>query len=210
MLVTCQKTAHHEGKGSRFVPIGGILPWLEKAFDEATEGTQRVITRFTESNVNLAKPFEKIIEAAGMTVWPKLIQNLRASCETDWLDAGHPAHVVARWIGHSVKVQNDNYAQVDDHHFDQFNAKAQSLHAEASAAQIAPPVAEIEEEDGQVGHDVGHTACDATKPYKHRKERNPVKTNGLRDSDEAFAILRNSQVPEAGVEPAHGITHTGF
>jgi len=69
-----------------------------------------VVTRFIETNVNLAKPFEKIIEAAGLTVWPKLIQNLRASCETDWLDAGNPAHIVARWIGHSVKVQNDNYA----------------------------------------------------------------------------------------------------
>ena len=118
MFVTIPKTKHHEG---RFVPIGGILPWLEQAFDDAPEGTERLITRFTESNVNLAKPFEKIITAAGLTIWPKLIQNLRASCETVWLDAENPAHVVAKWIGHSVKVQNDNYAQVDDHHFDQFN-----------------------------------------------------------------------------------------
>ena len=137
MLLTIPKTRHHAGKESRFVPIGDILPWLEKAFDEAPEGTQRVITRFTESNVNLAKPFEKIIEAAGLTVWPKLIQNLRASCETDWLDAGNPAHVVARWVGHSVRVQNDNYAQVDDHHFDQFNAKAKAnqILATADAAE---------------------------------------------------------------------------
>ncbi len=134
MLVTATKTAHHEGKGSRFVPIGDILPWLEAAFEEAPEGSQRLITRFTESNVNLAKPFEKIITAAGLTVWPKLIQNLRASCETDWLDAGNPAHVVARWIGHSVKVQNDHYAQVDDHHFEQFNQRAK-------LNSVAPPVA---------------------------------------------------------------------
>ena len=32
-----------------------------------------------------------------------------------------PAHVVANWLGHSVKVQNDSYAQVDDHHFERFN-----------------------------------------------------------------------------------------
>ncbi len=133
MLVTIPKTKHHDGKGIRFVPIGDIMPWLEKAFDEAPEGSQRVITRFTESNVNLAKPFEKIIEAAGLTVWPKLIQNLRGSCETEWLDAGIPAHVVARWVGHSVKVQNDNYAQVDDHHFDQFNAKAKSQQIQATS-----------------------------------------------------------------------------
>ena len=36
--------------------------------DEALKGSQRVVTRFTESNVNLAKPFEKFIEAAGLTV----------------------------------------------------------------------------------------------------------------------------------------------
>lgn len=48
------------------------------------------------------------------------------------------------------------------------------------------------------------------KTGKPTKEQNPVKTNGLRGSNKAFAILRNSQVPEAGVEPAHGITHTGF
>jgi hypothetical protein len=44
-----------------------------------------------------------------------------ASCETEWLDSGMPAHVVANWIGHSVEVQNDNYAQVDDPHFEQFH-----------------------------------------------------------------------------------------
>jgi len=136
MLVTIPKTKHHEGKGTRFVPIGGILPWLEAAFHEAPDGSQRVITRFTKSNVNLAKPFEKIITAAGLTIWPKLIQNLRASCETDWLDASIPAHVVARWIGHSVKIQNDHYAQVDDHHFDQFNVKAKALQIQAAAEGV--------------------------------------------------------------------------
>lgn len=147
MLVTATKTAHHEGKGSRFVPTGDILPWLEAAFNEAPEGSQRVITRFTESNVNLAKPFEKIITAAGFTVWPKLIQNLRASCETDWLDAGNPAHVVARWIGHSVKVQNDHYAQVDDHHFEQFNQRARLNAAESVAPPVAPKTSETTTRD---------------------------------------------------------------
>ncbi|MFN9976277.1 MAG: tyrosine-type recombinase/integrase, partial [Phycisphaerae bacterium] len=140
MLVTCQKTAHHEGKGSRFVPTADILPYLEAVFHEAPEGTQRVITRFTASNVNLAKPFEKIITAAGLTVWPKLIQNLRASCETDWLDSGIAAHVVAKWIGHSVKVQNDNYAQVDDHHFDQFAAHTANLVAIQVASKTSETV----------------------------------------------------------------------
>jgi hypothetical protein len=67
-----------------------------------------VITRFSPTNVNLHRLFLPIIKRAGLTPWPKLIQNLRASCETEWLDSGMPAHVVANWFGHSVKVQNDN------------------------------------------------------------------------------------------------------
>jgi len=73
--------------------------------------------------VNLHKPFLPIILQAGLTPWPKLIQNLRASGETEWLDSGTPAHMVANWIRHGVKVQNDNYAQVNDHHFEKFNLK---------------------------------------------------------------------------------------
>ncbi len=141
MLVTCQKTAHHEGKGSRYVPIGDILPWLSQAFSEAPEGSQKVVTRFTESNENLAKPLLKIIHAAGLREWPKLIQNLRASCETDWLDSGMPAHVVANWIGHSVKIQTNHYAQVEDHHFARFNSQSkQSPDVSAAANRPTEPV----------------------------------------------------------------------
>ncbi len=139
--------------------------------------------------MNLAKPFEKIIEAAGLTVWPKLIQNLRASCETEWLDAGTPAHVVAKWIGHSVKVQNDNYAQVDDHHFEQFNLRA-------VLSPVAPPVAP--------------KTSEVTETNKPTKAKNPAKTNVLRGSSSHLGCVRTIPVPEAGVEPAHGITHTGF
>ena len=86
-------------------------------------------------------PFLKIIEAAGLQPWPKLIQNLRASCENDWLDSGMPAHVVARWIGHTVKVQNDHYVKVDDHHFDRFNE--------------------------QVAHQVAHKPCETARSGKN-------------------------------------------
>ena len=121
MLVTSPKTAHHSGKESRFVPIAGVRKWLEAEFEKPGEDP-RVIDRYTKPNANLAKPLERILTLAGFVAWPKLIQNLRASCETDWLDSGMPAHVVAKWIGHTVKVQNDNYAQVDEHHFQRFNA----------------------------------------------------------------------------------------
>ena len=208
MLVTIPKTAHHEGKGTRFVPIGDILPWLSKAFYDAPDGTQRVVTRFTQTNVNLAKPFEKIIEAAGLTVWPKLIQNLRASCETDWLDAGNPAHVVARWIGHSVKVQNDNYAQVDDHHFEQFNVKARAQQVQAAAG--AETAVQTGNAKKLVAIQVATEATEMGKTDKPTKAKNPTKTNVLRGSASHLGSLRTLQVPEAGVEPALDVTLTGF
>jgi len=206
MLVTIPKTRHHEGKETRFVPIGDILPWLEQSFNEAPEGSQRLITRFTESNVNLAKPFEKIITVAGLTIWPKLIQNLRASCETDWLDAGNPAHVVAKWIGHSVKVQNDNYAQVDDHHFDQFNTKSKLV----QSAEKLEKLATTADDSSTVAIQVASETRETTQTTEQAKRKNPVKTNVLRGSADECAYLHPDRLPEAGVEPAHGITHTGF
>ena len=92
------------------VPISPVLSYLEAAFNEAEEGTEQVVTRYSTNNFNLHKPFLQIIKNAGLQPWPKLIQNLKASCETEWLDSEMPAHVVAAWIGHSVKVQNDSYA----------------------------------------------------------------------------------------------------
>jgi len=133
MRVDSPKTKHHEGRDHRYVPIGDIYPILRDAFERAAK-TDQVITQYSKSNSNLDKPMKKILEDAGISPWPKLFQNMRASCETDWLDRGISAHVVANWIGHSVKIQVSNYAQVDDHHFDKFNA--QSL-AQNPAQQIA-------------------------------------------------------------------------
>ena len=62
------------------------------------------VTRFSCSNPNLDKPFRKIIEVAGLVPRPKLFQNMRARCETQWLKDGERADLVANWIGHSVTV----------------------------------------------------------------------------------------------------------
>lgn len=123
MLVESPKTKHHEGRDHRYVPIGDIYPILREAFERAPK-TDQMITQYSRSNSNLDKPMKKILADAGVSPWPKLFQNMRASCETDWLDRGISAHVVANWIGHSVKIQVTNYAQVDDHHFDKFNARS--------------------------------------------------------------------------------------
>jgi integrase len=123
LRVYAQKTAHHEGKDVRYVPLRDIREHLDAVYAQAGSGEAKINTRFSETNSNLDKPFKSILHQARLVPWPKLFQNLRASCETAWLNDGYPAHVVAAWIGHSVKVQRDSYAQITDGHFEAFNAR---------------------------------------------------------------------------------------
>ena len=131
MRVHATKTAHHEGKDIRYVPLRDIREHLEDVFQLLAGGgvpaDAPIITRFSATNSNLDKPFKSILHRAGLVPWPKLFQNMRASCETEWLNEGHPAHVVAAWIGHSVKVQRDSYAQITDGHYDKFNSHPTSF-----------------------------------------------------------------------------------
>jgi integrase len=121
--VRSTKTEHHEGCEMRHVPIRDVRSYLDAAFAEAEEGSEDVITRFSDTNNNLDKPFKKIIEAAGMIPWAKLFQNLRSSCETQWLKDGERADLVANWIGHSVKVQRMNYVQETEEDIEAFNRR---------------------------------------------------------------------------------------
>jgi integrase len=117
MLVRSAKTEHHEGKGTRLVPIFPELrPYLEQVWDEAEPGTVHVITRYRADNANLRTQLERIIRKAGLESWPKLFQNLRASRATE-LASEHPAHVAAAWLGHSILVANKHYWQVTDADF---------------------------------------------------------------------------------------------
>ena len=122
MRVHSTKTARHEGKDIRYVPLRDIRECLEAVFELAQPGEKMIITRFSGTNSNLDKPMKVILHHAGLVPWPKLFQNMRASCETEWLNEGHPAHVVAAAIGHSVKVQRQSYAQITEGHFEAFNS----------------------------------------------------------------------------------------
>ncbi len=114
MLVRSPKTEHHEGKGTRVVPI---FPELRRALDEAWEraepGVDHIIARYRDAKQNLRTSFRKIIRRAGLEPWPKLFQNLRASRATE-LANEFPAHVAAAWLGHSTIVANKHYWQVTD------------------------------------------------------------------------------------------------
>ena len=118
MLVRSSKTEHHAGKGQRWVPIFPELrPYLQAVFDqEAASGEVFVITRYRQANTNLRTQFNRILKAAGLTPWPRLFHNLRASCQTELVER-FPGHVVCQWIGNSEAVARDHYLQVTDAHF---------------------------------------------------------------------------------------------
>ena len=118
-VVTSPKTEHHEGGGSRVVPIfPDLLPFLMEAFERAAPGTEYCIARYRNSTVNLRTQLMRIIKRAGLKPWPKLWQNLRSTRETELADS-FPAHVASAWIGNSVQVAVKHYLQVTDDHFAQ-------------------------------------------------------------------------------------------
>jgi hypothetical protein len=57
-------------------------------------------------------------------VLPSLVLLSRGGGTHHQADHDPGTHLVASWPGRSAKVQNDNHAQVDDHHFDEFNPAA--------------------------------------------------------------------------------------
>jgi integrase len=116
------KTEHHEGKDSRVIPVFPELrPYLEEVWEQAEPGAEYVITRY-RSQVNCYPPpnlgteLGRIIRRAGLTPWPKIWQNLRATRETE-LAESYPMHVVCAWIGNSQVVAKKHYLQVTDAHF---------------------------------------------------------------------------------------------
>ncbi len=112
------KTEHHEGGDSRVTPLFPELrPHMEAVFDEAEPGTKYVITQYRDAGQNLRTQFQRIIKRAGLSPWPKLFQNLRASRATE-LASEHPAHVAAAWLGHSTLIASKHYWQITDADFE--------------------------------------------------------------------------------------------
>jgi integrase len=119
LTVLAKKTEHHGGDHAvRVVPICPELrAILADAFEQAEPGATLVVPMAARNSVNLRTHLERIIKKAGHAPWPRLLQNLRASCETDWVEK-YPSHVVAKWLGHSPKVAAQHYLMSREHHFE--------------------------------------------------------------------------------------------
>lgn len=74
----------------------------------APEGAGLVVTRY-KADAGISETFKKLVKRAGLTAWPKLMQNLRATRETE-LITEYPIKDVAAWLGNSAPIAMKHYA----------------------------------------------------------------------------------------------------
>jgi integrase len=76
--------------------------------------SDRVRNASEAAQFNLMK---EAIARAGLVIWPRLRQNLRASCENDLLAQGFGERLVTAWMGHTVSVSRQHYQNMSDAEF---------------------------------------------------------------------------------------------
>jgi hypothetical protein len=182
-LVRSSKTEHHEGKGERWVPIFPELrPYLEAAFEQAEVGAKYVFPMRRDTSANLRTRLMKIIRRAGLTPWPKLFHNLRASRETE-LAAIYPIHVVCAWIGNTERIAAKHYLQVTEDYF----ARASGKSGAKGGAQKAQNPAQ------QVAASSGTESQETQEPWE-----NP---GFLQEEAVARKNRAGGRIPPRGLEP---------
>ena len=115
MRITSPKTERHQGQHERLVPLYPELePYLTALYSQAEPGAEYVFSRKRATGkVNLRTYLQKIIRKAGLTPWPRLWGNLRATRSTELFNA-NPAHIAAAWMGHSPATAAAHYLQIRD------------------------------------------------------------------------------------------------
>jgi len=99
LLVRSPKTAHH-GQATRLIPL---FPGLEHI--QPTDGLGGSTGQAVTGRL------QRAMRRIGVAPWPRLWQNLRASCETDLCEK-LPPHWVAAWMGHKLDVAQEHYHMV--------------------------------------------------------------------------------------------------
>jgi integrase len=139
LRVQSPKTEHHgDGHAQRLVPVSEeLLEILEGCRRQAAPGETRIVPGVADGSVNLRTEFVRIVARARVAPWEKPFQNLRSSCETDWLEQ-FPGRIqaVAGWMGHSPAVAMRHYAQVLPQHCDGAAASADAF-ADVGAGEVA-------------------------------------------------------------------------
>jgi integrase len=202
ITVHSPKTADHDGKDARIIPLFPELrTYLDAAYDAAPEGEEFVITMRRDAKTNLRTRFEKIIRRAGLAPWPKLFQNLRSTRETELAET-FPVHVVCAWMGNSQPVAAKHYLQVTDEHF-QRGAKSGAHEAQNQAQQAGEEKCLEENEKSKVAEAGGKTPVEISTSHDDapsctlaRKLNNisTVSGIGLEPTTSTMSTLRSNQL----------------
>jgi len=194
--VASPKTARHVGHESRQVPIvPELLPVLREGFEAAAEGADFVITN-RRSNANLATELKRILWKAGIDPWPRLFQNLRASFATD-LAARYPAHLAAKWLGHTPLIAAKHYWQATDADF----ATASVTPLFASAPGVTSEATRAGEQATQKATQTGAArCCQALTGQPGREDETAFVSTGQRQAAEGSDVSTHL-VGATGLEP---------
>jgi integrase len=185
MTVTASKTEAHANKESRLVPLfPEILPYLRQAFEEAEPGAEFVISdRRRRQGVNLGTQLKRFIVRAGLTPWPRVWHNLRASCQTE-LSARFPLHVVCSWLGNTTTVAAQHYLTVRESDFE----------AAVALQPVADPNTRLQ------------NALQQAAEMPRMGSQTPQAKNDERPAVQAFTteceLVRTSGMPPEGLEPS--------
>lgn len=117
VVITSPKTERHSGGDKRVCPIfPEVFSVLQDVFDTAPEGAVYIFPSVRSGKKNLRTWLKRAILKAGLTPWPRLWQNFRATRSTELADQ-FPSHVAVAWLGHTEKIADWHYRQVTDDHF---------------------------------------------------------------------------------------------
>jgi len=188
MLVRSPKTEHHSGGDERMIPIfPDLYPTLRAAYDAAagSEGPVIATPHYRHPKANLRTPLLRILRDAGIEPWPSLFQNLRKTCATELVEAGHPEWKVCRWLGHSDAIGRKHYRSMTEADF-------------AEASQRPAPVGSARLKSGSAPGRMGpHRPAEA----EMGRDRNCGISGKDQNSKAKPLSLNYRTVPRLGLEP---------
>ena len=199
--VTCPKLAHFDGKGVRVIPLFPELrAHLLDLFGQAEPGTEYVISRHRLGSANLRTQFERILARAGITPWPRLFHNLRASRETE-LMREYDLATVCKWIGNSPEVAAKHYASSVDLNADFQRAaglphEAQQKAQQSAAEKAVQPMTAVTDDDAEVLKNTKKVTSRQSVPHRDTSNLWAWRDSNPRPSDyESPALTAELQAP---------------
>lgn len=197
MTIPQPKLEHIDGKQTREAPLfGKLAPYLDAAFEAAKLGARFVISRYRDAqNANLRQQLGRIAERAGLSLWPKPFQNMRASLEDD-LARDFPIHEVTAWVGNSPKVALKHYLIVRDDSFRRASEKQTPDPRTESGAVCAQNPAQ-------------HTSV-RVRNASHESSQHLTDPRDMQTVAKQCDSVQKYRIAEAGIEPARAVKPRGF